>query len=109
VRIAVEHAQTLKSRKANSETVVKMKPKVRKPTKRELEKAKSWPIWEKEESKFPWEYDQQETCLIIEGKAVVDTQEGEVKFRAGDYVVFPKGLKCTWEIKKKIRKHYNFG
>jgi len=35
--------------------------------------------------------------------------EGNIEFNAGDYVVFPKGLKCKWEIKKKIRKHYNFG
>jgi len=78
-----------------------MKPKVRKPTEKELKEAESWPIWEKEESKFPWEYDAQETCLILEGKAVVKTPEGAVEFGAGDYVVFPKGLKCNWEIKKK--------
>ena len=23
---------------------------------------KSWPIWEKEISEFPWEYDETETC-----------------------------------------------
>ena len=86
-----------------------MKPKVRKPTENELREAESWPIWEKEESKFPWEYDEQETCLIIEGKAVAKTPEGDVEFGAGDYVVFPKGLKCSWEIKKRIRKYYKFG
>ena len=86
-----------------------MKPKVKKPSEMELEEVESWPIWEKEESKFPWEYDEQETCLIIEGKAVVETPEGTVKFGARDYVVFPKGLKCNWEIKQKIKKHYKFG
>ncbi len=86
-----------------------MKPKVKKPSAKEQQEAESWPIWEKEESEFPWEYDGQETCLIIEGKAIVKTPEGNVEFSAGDYVEFPKGLKCTWDIKKKIRKHYNFG
>ena len=86
-----------------------MKPKVKKPAKKEQLEAESWPIWEKEESKFPWEYDEQETCLILEGKALIKTPEGNVEFGPGDYVVFPKGLKCIWEIKKKIRKHYNFG
>lgn len=86
-----------------------MKPKVRKPTKDESQKAESWPIWEKEESEFPWEYFDQETCLILEGKAVVKTSEGDIEFGAGDYVVFPEGLTCTWEIKEKIRKHYKFG
>jgi uncharacterized cupin superfamily protein len=86
-----------------------MKPKIRKPTARELVEAKSWSIWEKEESEFPWEYDEQETCLIIEGKAVVKTPEGDVEFGTGDYIVFPKGLECTWKIDKKIKKYYKFG
>lgn len=85
-----------------------MKPKVRKPTEKELKEAESWPTWEKEESEFPWEYYQEETCLIMEGKAVARTSEGDVEFGAGDYVVFPKGLKCTWKIKEKISKHYRF-
>ena len=86
-----------------------MKPTVRKPSKEEQQKAESWPIWEKEESTFPWEYDVQETCLILEGKAVVKSPDTQVEFGPGDYVIFPKGLKCTWEIKDKIKKHYTFG
>lgn len=86
-----------------------MNPKIKKPAEKEITEAKSWPIWEKEESEFPWEYDTKETCLILEGKAIVKTSEGEVEFGKGDYVEFPKGLQCTWEIKSKIRKHYKFG
>jgi uncharacterized cupin superfamily protein len=89
--------------------MIKMKAKIRKPTEDEKKEAKTWPIWEKEESEFPWEYYDQETCLILEGKAIVKTPQEIVEFGAGDYVVFPEGLKCTWEIKKKIRKHYKFG
>ncbi len=29
------------------------------------------PIWEKEPSKFDYEYDSEETCLIIDGEATV--------------------------------------
>ena len=86
-----------------------MKPEIRKPTEDEMQTAKNWPIWEKEKSHFPWEYDEQETCLILEGKAVVKTPEETVEFGAGDYVIFPEGLTCTWEIKEKIKKHYKFG
>ena len=86
-----------------------MKPNVKKPTEKEKQEAESWPIWEKEASTFPWEYNEKETCLILKGKAMVKTSEGNIEFSAGDYAVFPKGLKCTWEIKEKIRKHYNFG
>ena len=86
-----------------------MKHTVRKPTKNETQEAESWPIWEKEESKFPWEYFEKETCLILEGNVTVKTPEETIEFGVGDYVVFPEGLKCTWEIKKKIKKHYKFG
>ena len=86
-----------------------MKPEVRKPALKEKKEAESWPVWEKENSTFPWEYDEQETCLILEGKAIVKCPAGTVGLGAGDYVVFPVGLKCTWEIKDKIRKHYKFG
>ena len=86
-----------------------MKPKVRKPTEKESQEAQSWPIWEKEESEFPWEYFDQETCLILEGNAIVKTPKEIVEFGPGDYVIFPEASKCTWPIKTKIRTHYKFG
>ncbi|MFH1285863.1 MAG: cupin domain-containing protein [Candidatus Micrarchaeota archaeon] len=90
-----------------------MEVKVTKPDAKEIEKlgAKSWPIWEKEESEFEWEYGEKETCLILEGRAQVKNEEGKIvaEFGAGDLVVFPEGLKCVWKITKKIRKHYKFG
>ena len=70
----------------------------------------TWPIWEKEESDFPWEYDQQETCYILEGEVTVTPEKGEpVSFGKGDLVVFEKGLKCRWDVKNAVRKHYRFG
>ena len=70
----------------------------------------SWPIWEKEVSTFPWTYDCEETCYILEGEAVVEAADGEVvEFGTGDLVTFPKGMDCTWDIKSNIRKHYKFG
>jgi len=83
--------------------------KVRKPTAEEEAKMKACPTWEKEPSEFPWSYDQQETCLVIEGEVTVESAEGDVSFGPGDYVVFPKGLDCTWKVHKTIRKHYIFG
>jgi len=70
----------------------------------------SWPIWEKEVSRFPWFYGEPEECFLLEGKVVVETDDGKrVSFGAGDYVRFPQGLKCRWDIQEKVRKHYNFG
>ena len=38
---------------------------------------KSWPIWECEPSKFDWNYDDKEICLVIEGEATISTQKNE--------------------------------
>lgn len=68
-----------------------------------------WPIWEKEVSAFPWSYDAEETCYLLEGRVVVTPDGGEpVQFGAGDLVVFPVGLRCSWNISKAVRKHYRF-
>ena len=70
----------------------------------------SWPIWEKEPSAFDWHYDDKETCYLLKGDVTVTTKDGKsVKFGEGDLVTFPKGLDCVWDIKKAVRKHYNFG
>ncbi len=69
----------------------------------------SWPIWTKEVSQFPWYYDETEDCYILEGRVVVRTPDGrEVEIKAGDFVTFPQGLSCTWEVLEPIKKHYNF-
>ena len=88
-----------------------MKIEIRKPKMEDLEKEgiMSWPVWEKEISRFSWHYDETEECYLLEGKAVVETNDGEkVQFGKGDFVTFPKGLSCVWEIKEPVKKHYNF-
>ncbi|MCX8037704.1 MAG: cupin domain-containing protein [Candidatus Sumerlaeia bacterium] len=84
---------------------------IRKPTQEELDSlgVSSWPIWTCEPSTFDWYYDDRETCYILEGEVTVKTPQGSVHFGAGDLVVFPQGLSCTWTVAKKVRKHYNFG
>ena len=74
----------------------------------ESQNIKSWPIWTCDVSEFDWEYDQQESCLLLEGEVEVTSDIGSVKFGVGDFVVFPKGLKCRWKIIKPVRKHYSF-
>jgi uncharacterized cupin superfamily protein len=69
-----------------------------------------WPIWEKEASEFPWHYAEQETFYLLEGAVTVTPEDGEtVEIGAGDLVVFPEGMSCTWRITKDLRKHYTFG
>ena len=81
---------------------------VRKPTPEEAAAMKACPTWEKEPSEFSWHYDEQETCLVLEGDVTVESPEGRVSFGPGDLVIFPPGLDCTWKVKKAIRKHYKF-
>lgn len=67
-----------------------------------------WPVWEKEEAKFDWFYDKQEQCYIIEGNVDIITEFEQLTIRAGDFVTFPKGMECVWDINSTIRKHYSF-
>ena len=67
-----------------------------------------WPIWRKEVSEFPWQYDRQETCYVLRGRFVVTPEGGEPQeFRRGDLITFPAGLRCTWQILEDVEKHYD--
>jgi uncharacterized protein len=82
------------------------------PSQAELEAlgVSSWPIWTKEASEFPWTYDMSETCYLLAGDVIVTPDGGApVQFGAGDLVIFPEGLSCTWKIRQDVRKHYRFG
>ena len=84
---------------------------VRKPKQEELDNLdiKNWGTWECEKSVFDWSYSDKETCYIYEGKVTVSSAEGDVSFQAGDLVIFPKGLSCTWKVEEPVRKAYKFG
>jgi len=69
-----------------------------------------WPTWGAGASRFPWIYDERETCYVLEGEVVV-TPDGEqpVTIKAGDLATFPAGMSCVWDVKHPLRKHYRFG
>ncbi len=70
---------------------------------------RSWPVWTKEVSQFPWHYDSAETCFFLEGRVEVTPDGGApVAVGAGDLVVFPAGMSCTWKVLVPVRKHYDF-
>lgn len=69
----------------------------------------NWPIWTCEISEFPWEYDVEESCLLLDGEVFVTIGSDTVHIKVGDFVIFPKGLACVWKVTKPIRKHYQFG
>ena len=86
------------------------KIKIEKPDKAKLDSlgVKSWSPWGCEASTFDWSYDTDEVCYILEGKVKVKTPEEEVEINKGDLVTFPKGLSCTWQVIKPIKKVYTF-
>ncbi|OGU16092.1 MAG: cupin [Ignavibacteria bacterium GWB2_35_12] len=87
-----------------------MKILIKKLTGEEIQKQgiREWPIWTKEVSSFDWFYDTQEMCLFLEGKVKVNTDFEEVEIGMGDFVTFPQGLKCVWNVIEPVRKHYHF-
>jgi uncharacterized cupin superfamily protein len=77
------------------------------PMKLEVLGVESWPIWTKEVSRFPWNYDRTEMCYLLEGDVLVTPDGGEpVRISAGDLVTFLADLRCTWDIRMPVKKHY---
>lgn len=60
-------------------------------------------------SKFPWEFTATETMFLLDGKVkvYVDGYDESFEIGAGDLVVFPKGMKVTWDVTKAVNKHYS--
>lgn len=88
-----------------------MNIKITKLTEDEIDRKeiRSWPIWSCGVSEFDWEYGDAENCYILDGAVEVQSAFETVRFSVGDFVIFPKGLKCRWKVLRPVRKHYNFG
>ncbi|XP_060181278.1 uncharacterized protein LOC132610888 [Lycium barbarum] len=73
---------------------------------------KSWPKWGCSPGKYQLKFDAEETCYLLRGKVKVypknTTETSSVEFGAGDLVIIPKGLSCTWDVFVAIDKHYKF-
>ncbi|KAK8959029.1 hypothetical protein KSP40_PGU011589 [Platanthera guangdongensis] len=72
---------------------------------------RQWPKWGCPPSKFPWTYSAKETCYLLKGKVKVYPEgcgDEFVEIAAGDFVVFPKGMSCTWDVTETVDKHYDF-
>ena len=67
-----------------------------------------WAVWECAPLAFDWHYDQMEKAYIYEGRAVIRSAKQEITISAGDFVVFPVGLDCRWEVFETVRKVYLF-
>ncbi|KAJ8606750.1 hypothetical protein CTAYLR_009738 [Chrysophaeum taylorii] len=70
----------------------------------------AWGTWGCEASSFPWSYSESEQCYLLEGDVTVTPSDGReaASFGKGDFVTFPAGMSCTWEVRKAVRKHFRF-
>ncbi|KAL3517756.1 hypothetical protein ACH5RR_020345 [Cinchona calisaya] len=76
---------------------------------------KSWPKWGCPPGKYQLKFDAQQTCYLLRGKVKVHPKNNSsssssevVEFGAGDLVIIPKGLSCTWDVSVAVDKHYKF-
>ena len=79
---------------------------VRQPTEVEKEVLLIQPLWGCGKGRFDWLYDDKLICMLVAGKATVSYGGKNITIQAGDYVEFPKGLSCGWEILEPVKKHY---
>ncbi|KAI0510117.1 hypothetical protein KFK09_010717 [Dendrobium nobile] len=73
-------------------------------------RTKSWPKWGCPPGKYYLKFDAEEICYFLKGKvrAHIKGLSEIVEFGAGDLVVIPKGLSCTWEVFVAVDKYYKF-
>ncbi|XP_025888856.1 uncharacterized protein [Solanum lycopersicum] len=73
---------------------------------------KSWPKWACSPGKYKLKFDAEETSYLLRGKVKVypknTIEMSPVEFGAGDLVIIPKGLCCTWDITLPVDKYYKF-
>ena len=69
-----------------------------------------WGTWGCGVSKFPWTYSEAESCYLLQGKVIVTPNGGgqPVRIQAGNFVTFPAGMSCTWDVQEAVEKHYMF-
>lgn len=70
----------------------------------------SWGTWGCDVSKFPWTYGENESCYLLAGKVTVTPTDGRkpATFGKGDFVTFPAGMSCTWDVTEAVNKHFMF-
>jgi uncharacterized protein len=69
-----------------------------------------WGTWGCGVSTFPWTYGESESCYLLAGKVTVTPSDGRkpASFGKGDFVTFPAGMSCTWEVTEPVKKHFLF-
>ncbi len=67
---------------------------------------KSWPTMEYDEEKFEVFYDKTEQCYIVSGEATIVSEFESITVKPGDFLTFPAGLECVWDVDSRIKKYF---
>jgi uncharacterized cupin superfamily protein len=66
-------------------------------------------LWESSPGLWAIDYQDWEYCHFLEGHCIITPEGGTpVHLRGGDVFVIEPGLKGTWEVVERVRKHYVF-
>ena len=62
-------------------------------------------VWECTAGSFTWNYNKDESLVVITGEAFISYEGGEERqIGPGDIVFFPAGTSATWRVPNYIRK-----
>ena len=62
-------------------------------------------VWESTAGCFDWDYNKDETFVVISGEAFITSEKGEERrIVAGDIVFFPAGSRAKWRVPHHIKK-----
>jgi uncharacterized protein len=67
----------------------------------------SWQTWEKEPSKFVWQFAEKEKAYVLEGKVYIRAHGSDEVYllEKGDFVTFAPGLRTYWHVVEPFKKH----
>jgi uncharacterized protein len=62
-------------------------------------------VWQCSEGKFNWNYDYDETILILEGSIVIENDAmPPTRYGPGDVIFFKDGARAKWHVESQVRK-----
>lgn len=67
----------------------------------------NWQTWEKEPSKFVWQFAEAERAYVLQGKVYIKTDKSDKVYvlEKGDFVTFAPGLRTYWHVVEPFKKH----
>ena len=62
-----------------------------------------WPLRSHDIARIEVHYARTTVCYVVEGRARIETEDGNVEVEGGDLITLPLGLDCTWQLRTAVR------